>query len=63
MNSIFLVDGLDEVHSSSEELVEDILDFLKDHEDATCIFTTRPLSVMFFFLRKASYERAPLSDS
>ena len=44
-NSIFLIDGLDELNGSSKKFVENVSVFLKNYTEAFCIFTSRPFSV------------------
>ena len=44
-NSIFLIDGLDELNRSSKKFVENVSVFLKNYKEAFCIFTSRPYSV------------------
>ena len=44
-NSIFLIDGLDELNRSSKKFVENVSVLLKNYKEAFCIFTSRPFSV------------------
>ena len=47
--NMLLIDGLDELTVDSKALVEGrIVPFLKNHEETTCIFTSRPQSVKTF---------------
>ena len=48
MNSLLLVDGLDEINDDSKVLIEDVIMFLKNHTNAKCIFTSRPHAVKKF---------------
>ena len=52
MINILLIDGLDELTDDSKALIEgEIVPFLKNHEETTCIFTSRPQSVKTFQAR------------
>ena len=47
--NMLLIDGLDELTNDSKALVEGgVVPFLKNHEETTCIFTSRPQSVKTF---------------
>ena len=49
MRNLMLFDGLDELTDNSKALVHgEVLPFLKNHEETTCIFTSRPQSVKTF---------------
>ena len=49
IRNLMLIDGLDEITDDSKALVEGgLLPFLKNHEQTTCIFTSRPHSVNTF---------------
>ena len=49
IRNLMLIDGLDELTDDSKELVEGrVLPFLKNHEQTSCIFTSRPHSVNTF---------------
>ena len=52
MKNMILIDGLDELTDDSKALVYGgVIPFLKNHEETTCIFTSRPQSVKTFQAR------------
>ena len=49
IRNLMLIDGLDEITDDSKALVEGgVLPFLKNHQQTSCIFTSRPHSVNTF---------------
>ena len=49
MEAILLIDGLDEMTENFKPIIEgDIINFLKNHVEITCIFSSRPYSVIAF---------------
>mgnify|MGYP000554300465 CR=1 FL=1 len=48
MKCLLLVDGIDEINENTKVLTKKVLDFLKNHPDAKCIFTSRPHAVKKF---------------
>ncbi|KAG0697988.1 NACHT, LRR and PYD domains-containing protein 3 [Chionoecetes opilio] len=58
---LFLIDGLDELNSSSEQLLNDILDIGKDVQGFTFICTSRPERVSDFLAKtRENYQQSEI---